>query len=133
MSVTDYDVWIAKNVDNPLGACACVTQEMKAAFPELRRVRGHYLCHTWGLRAHWWMETPSGEVIDPTAGQFPSRGLGEYTELAPDAEEPIGRCMNCGEHSFASKGGTPHACGQNCSTELEAYYGSLLKRPGATE
>ena len=41
--------WIAANVKETLGRCAEATLAMAAAFPELTRVRGHYLCWVWGV------------------------------------------------------------------------------------
>jgi hypothetical protein len=42
---TAYREWIAANVNGTgYGECAEVTEAMAAAFPELRRVPGHYYC-----------------------------------------------------------------------------------------
>ncbi len=44
-----YADWIAANVKESRGRCAEATLAMAAAFPELTRVRGHYLCWVWGV------------------------------------------------------------------------------------
>ena len=58
-----------------------------------RLVRGHYWCPLWDKdEPHWWCVKPDGTIVDPTARQFPSKGLGTYTEFD-------GRiaCSECGE------------------------------------
>lgn len=92
----NYQEWIEENVPDSYGACREVTKDMQKEFPELRRVRGHYYCWVWGKREHWWLE--DGEVIDPTASQFPSKGKGRYEEW--QGLEPTGKCPNCGEYCF---------------------------------
>ncbi len=112
-----YAQWIDANVSaDSTGQCAEVTQAMAVAFPELRRVRGHYFCFVWCCdRAHWWMETAAGEVIDPTAEQFPSKGRGIYREH--EGQEPSGKCPNCGGYVYDS--GT--VCSDVCARSYEAY------------
>ncbi|SRR6266705_316219 len=68
-----YQCWIDDNVGphDTLGMCAAWVRRMGEAFPKLTQVRGHYLCHTWGPREHWWLTTPDGKIVDPTAGQIP--------------------------------------------------------------
>jgi hypothetical protein len=74
-----YIQWIAEHVElDPHGQCKEVTERMASAFPELRRVRGHYVCPVVGPQPHWWMVTPDGTVVDPTRTQFPSQGQGAY-------------------------------------------------------
>lgn len=79
---------------NLLGRCAEATKAMVAAFPELTRVPGHVYGY-WGKRAHWWCETADGQVVDPTASQFPDAFL-EYERWMPGDEVRVGKCMNCG-------------------------------------
>ena len=115
-----YDEWIEQNVPDhtaAYGKCADVTEAMAAAFPELRRVRGHYYCTAWGERSHWWLVTPSGEVVDPTAKQFPSAGHGYYEPWIEGAEEPSGKCPNCGGMVYG--GGT--VCSDDCARAYTAY------------
>lgn len=112
-----YTEWISRHVSSdPTGKCADITLSMAVAFPELRRVRGHYLCLiTRREHPHWWMETSKGQVIDPTASQFPSGGSGTYIEhFGP---EPTGKCPNCGGYVY--DGGT--VCGDVCARQYEAY------------
>lgn len=109
----DYRQWIANHQPtDPRGQCANMTLAMAEAFPELRRVRGHYVCPFDGRRPHWWMVSPSGEIIDPTAEQFASCGLGEYEEYV--GPEPKGHCLNCGALLFEDRGFCNAACAVEC-------------------
>lgn len=113
-----YDAWIVANVPGDgYGRCGEVTLAMLAAFPELTRVRGHYLDPLWGEREHWWLVTPWGEIIDPTAAQFPSRGRGVYTPWPQGQPEPTGICANCGKSVYDS--GT--CCSDECGRAYAAY------------
>jgi hypothetical protein len=108
--------WIAKHVTDPTGRCAEITLAMNEEFPELRRVRGHYFCPILNNeRPHWWLEDSAGEVIDPTAAQFPSLGHGIYEEHS--GPEPTGKCPNCGGYVY--DGGT--VCSDACARSYEAY------------
>lgn len=112
-----YSVWIAANVEGDgYGKCAEVTQAMAAAFPELKRVRGHYYCLIWGERSHWWLVAPDGSIVDPTAAQFPTKGNGEYVEWTEGDEEPTGKCANCGGYVY---GGT--VCSSACYSAMVDY------------
>ncbi len=114
----NYQDWITENVkDDGYGQCREVTEAMVAAFPELTRVRGHYYCWQWGEREHWWLVDPSGEIIDPTERQFPSKGHGEYVPWPEGAPEPTGMCPNCGGYSY--DGNT--CCSDRCSNAYLAY------------
>jgi len=128
-----YEEWIAANVPlEPIlarGKCFGATQKMAAAFPELRRVRGHYLCPSWGRQEHWWCIAPDGTIVDPTGHQFPSATrisggalvvLGVYEPLPDDAEEPIGKCLVCGGYCWASESApSAYACSSECMDQLE--------------
>jgi len=96
-----YQEWIDlyfPTAESAFGKCDVATLAMVAAFPELRRVRGHYECPIWGRRAHWWCVSPKGEIFDPTARQFPSLGLaGEYEEADGGTLVQVGVCMDCGK------------------------------------
>lgn len=117
-AVPRYSEWIASNVTGSgYGQCAEVTLAMAAAFPELRRVRGHYYCFAWGERTHWWLVAPDGRIVDPTAGQFPSAGRGEYVPWVEGAEEPTGKCPECGGYVYG--GGT--MCSDSCARAYERY------------
>jgi hypothetical protein len=114
-----YRAWVAETVTETYGKCKEVTEAMVAAFPELTRVRGHYMCADWGKRAHWWLVDENGEIVDPTADQFPCKGTSEYVPWEEGAEEPTGKCMNCGGYTY----GSSRACSPACAKKLEAYYG----------
>jgi hypothetical protein len=73
------------------GKCKEKAVELAAVKPSLRVVKGHYHCPIWGNQQHWWCEDENGVVVDPTAKQFPSGGIGEYVEFDGYAE-----CSQCG-------------------------------------
>lgn len=112
-----YNQWIEKNVSSTYGTCAEVTEAMADAFPELTRVRGHYHCPIWGERAHWWLKTPDGKIVDPTAAQFPSRGQFTYVEWIDGQEEPTGKCPNCGELCYKGD----FCCSDECEVSYASY------------
>ena len=97
------------------GKCKELAEDAIRNDPTLRLVRGHYYCPIWGKQAHWWAARPNGEIVDPTARQFPSGGIGEYVEWDNTYEcEQCGRAIvdiNTasvdGHHIFCS--GTCHA------------------------
>lgn len=75
------------------GKCKEMSEAAVLADPTLRLVRGHYYCPLWNRdEPHWWCVKPDGTIVDPTARQFPSKGLGIYTEFG-------GRiaCSECGK------------------------------------
>jgi hypothetical protein len=108
----EYAAWIEANVQDPHGRCREVTEQMADAFPELIRVRGHYYCLHWGERQHWWLVMPDGEIVDPTAAQFPSKGDGDYEQWDESRPEPTGICPNCGEFAYDGKTCCSDACGR---------------------
>lgn len=112
-----YTDWIAANVPEAYGKCAAVTLAMLVAFPELKRVRGHYYRYAWGERSHWWLVAPDGSIVDPTADQFPPKGRGEYVPWVDGDPEPTGICANCSGKVF--DGGT--VCSAACHSEYAAY------------
>jgi hypothetical protein len=73
------------------GKCKEMAEALVREDPSLRLVRGYYHCPLWGKQAHWWAEKPDGDIIDPTAEQFPSSGLGDYEEFDGMVE-----CAECG-------------------------------------
>jgi len=128
-----YEDWIIANVPlEPIlarGKCFGTTAMMVNAFPELRRVRGHYLCPSWGRQEHWWCLAPDGTIVDPTGHQFPSCylypgiSLGVYEPLPDDAEAPIGKCMVCGSYCWASEAApSTNACSSECAEELKKEF-----------
>jgi hypothetical protein len=113
----NYQEWIDKNIDEAdmYGNCKEITMEMNKVFPELKLVRGHYYCLSWGEREHWWLVDKDNNIIDPTAKQFPSKGRGEYIEWDKNQEEPIGICLNCGNHVYKDTYfGSSQICSKNC-------------------
>lgn len=128
-----YDAWIAeyrsKHGDG-YGKCEDAVDDMVAAFPELRKVAGHVYCPApWGKRGHFWCETEEGQVVDPTAAQFP--GIFRYEEWQPGSEVYAGHCMDCGVEiwlpllNLAEEPENPHApfCSSTCLTSFCADMG----------
>jgi hypothetical protein len=112
-----YRDWISKNVTETYGYCAEVTEQMAKSFPELRRVRGHYYCTVWGERGHWWLVDEEGNVVDPTADQFPSKGNGVYVEWDDSLPEPSGMCPNCGDYCYDGN----YFCSKHCESSYTAF------------
>jgi hypothetical protein len=130
-----YVAWIAANVEGDgYGKCRDVSENMAAAFPELKQVRGWYDCPLWGARSHWWCRTEDGTIVDPTAAQFPSAGIFNYRELDESNREqlvPAGTCPNCGGAVYvtldkAEEGEIPTVCSERCHGEYLAYCNSGL-------
>lgn len=131
-----YEAWIveyvARNGGFVRGKCAVATEEMVAAFPELRRVAG-FVEVLWPAgvvtEQHWWCLAPSGDVVDPTASQFHAVLSREVLDLNnPDdiARIPTGRCMCCGDDVF--RGDT--FCRKQCEREFCADMGLREVEPG---
>jgi len=117
--MNQYQDWIKINITKSVfGKCKETCEQMLQEFPELQLVRGHYYCSLWGERSHWWLIDTSGNIIDPTSSQFPTKGNGVYIPWGEESEEPIGRCINCGELCFKSKGGSSSICGYECGLEM---------------
>jgi hypothetical protein len=125
----EYAAWIMEHCPDyksAYGMCSGTTVNMVEAFPELRRVRGHYHCPSWGEREHWWCVDERGSVVDPTAHQFPGRApavslpldvaTARYEEFTgDDSELPTGVCMDCGlavynDATFCSSGCEEATC-----------------------
>lgn len=122
-----YETWIAEYAARAklYGQCEPATKEMAAAFPELSIVRGHVIDGRWGKRAHWWLVTPAGEIVDPTAAQFPA--LFEYEPWSPGQEVRVGRCMNCGDDIYLAvdtldiEPPQKCICSEACARAFDAY------------
>lgn len=82
--MTDYEKY--------RGRCKEMSEDLVSRDPSLRLVRGWYHCPMWGKQAHWWTERQDGSIVDPTARQFPSKGIGEYEEYDGNIE-----CEQCGK------------------------------------
>jgi hypothetical protein len=112
----NYQQWIAAHQPtDPRGQCVDATLRMATAFPELRRVRGHYVCPLDGRRSHWWLVTPDGQILDPTVEQFASNGMGEYEPYI--GKEPTGQCLDCGALLFDSE----TFCNATCAMETAKF------------
>jgi|SRR5665647_377034 len=74
------------------GKCKELSEEAIAQDPTLILVRGHYHCPVWGEQPHWWTVKPDGTIFDPSARQFPSKGIGRYIEFDGGLA-----CSNCGK------------------------------------
>lgn len=119
--MSDYGAWIERyQAAHPklLGLCAEATLEMQTAFPELRRVRGHVDINERKPWSHWWLVTPSGEIVDPTARQFPV--ILEYQPWDEARSEPTGKCLNCGDYTFNGA----YLCGEVCEVENQRAFDS---------
>ena len=119
MCLDCYESWTRVNVPNSEAAhrkCKEWAYAMVACFPELRLVRGHYVCPVEGKVPHWWCVTPLECIVDPTAIQFVSLGSGEYIPYDESLPEPTGKCLNCGELRYNDDG----CCGPAC-------HGAVLK------
>lgn len=126
MDDNQYQDWIKKNLDleKAYGNCKEYCDAVKAQFPELILVRGHFRDLLWGEREHWWLKTESGEIIDPTVNQFPAYttmamdvGPDFYEEWDENQEEPTGLCPNCGEYCFEGR----YLCSNRCEVSYRAY------------
>lgn len=75
------------------GKCREMSEALVATDPTLTLVRGHYYCPIWNRdEPHWWCVKPDGTIVDPTAKQFGSKGMGEYTPF-----NGIVECAECGK------------------------------------
>jgi len=76
------------------GKCHEMSEALVKENPNLRLVRGFYYCPLRNRKVqHWWtQDTTTGEIIDPTAAQFPSNGQGTYTEF-----DGMCACDECGK------------------------------------
>lgn len=74
------------------GKCKEMSEALIEADPTLTMVRGWYHCYIWGPQQHWWVKDINGNIIDPSARQFPSKGNGEYEEYDGYID-----CEQCGK------------------------------------
>ena len=98
------------------GKCKEYAEELVRKDPTLQLVRGHYICPIWGAQAHWWCVDLDGKIVDPTARQFPSKGLGEYIPFD-------GRiyCEQCGKETTEEEAhinGNYACCSYSCAMRL---------------
>ena len=75
------------------GKCKELSEQLCLENPSLMLVRGHYYCPMWNTtEPHWWCKDATGKIVDPSARQFPSKGLGIYTEF-----DGFIKCAECGK------------------------------------
>jgi len=127
----EYKEWINKNypdMQSALAKCKEASQKMAKVFPELRVTNGFAHFITCEPRDHWWCVDKEGNIIDPTAHQFPEY-LGspiiEYEEIDEnhDARKfPKARCMNCGEYYYQK----PEMKGQMHNAKCESEFINYL-------
>ena len=118
--MNQYEAWISERYptqQSAYGKCAEATTSMVAAFPELKRVRGHYFCLIWGEREHWWCIAPDETIVDPTRKQFPTQSDTAYTPWVEGTPEPTGRCPNCGDTCYDGR----YCCSERCERDYAAY------------
>lgn len=116
----EYRAWIDfhyPTLESARHSCQAATEKMVKEFTELTRVRG------WvNGRPHWWCKAPDDSIVDPTALQFGDSAL-DYKEFREGIDqEPIGKCMSCGDFCWVShEGATTYACSKECAMELDDY------------
>ena len=80
------------------GKCKEMSEDLIRLNPTLKLVRGHYICPYWGEQPHWWTVDDMGIINDPTARQFPSKGMGHYVPF-----NGIVSCSQCGKEILESE------------------------------
>lgn len=139
--MVEYSFWIVEYTRNldVFNMCSEGIAAMSQAFPELQARRGWVDVPGVGERPHWWLVTPDGVVVDPTARQFTDKpgdtlpngvrraayyggaGILGYREV-DEANPPIGKCMNCGGTCFKNTAPCYYVCSAKCEGELRDYY-----------
>ena len=99
------------------GKCKEFCEDLVVKDPSLKLVRGHYYCPIWNKdEPHWWCTNSVGEIVDPTAKQFPSNGHGIYEEF-----DGFTNCEECGkrinESDMMLQGRYP-VCSTKCACRL---------------
>jgi hypothetical protein len=114
------ELWCAYKGGDVTRTCKEAVALLVALCPELTATRGQVVMlnapdgdtNPW---PHWWAVTASGEIVDPTASQFPSRL--EYRPFDESLGSPTGKCPNCGG---LCRGGR-YLCSDTCEHEYLAY------------
>ena len=113
-----YTIWMKANPKLcDYGKCVEATEAMVRAFPELKRVRGHYYDIAWGERQHWWLIDEDRNIIDPTKEQFPTKGKGHYEPWIEGEEEPTGKCLDCSGYYYGDR----YFCSDECEINYNAH------------
>lgn len=121
-----YKVWItayvASHGGNVRNRCGDAVEHMSAAFPELRTVPGYAIDGNGVQHEHWWCTDTDESVVDPTASQF--KAPITYKPWQPGDVVRVGRCMNCGDHIYASvqrlDGNLRSVCDDDCAAAFAA-------------
>lgn len=101
------------------GKCKEMCEEAVKKDPSLTMVRGHYYDPLWNREEpHWWTVRKDGTIFDPSARQFPTKGMGEYTPFSG-----ICTCVECGkefpEEQLVVMGNGNYTCCSNlCAARL---------------
>ena len=127
----EYERWISENCPGTqAGLCRSKSEAMRKAFPELVLCKGYYSSPVDGMRSHWWLKTPEGEIVDPTVRQFVMGPSGTYEEYNREVHGPlpIGKCMNCGCQVY-EENDPPSSCicSKECQVSFEAYLNSEVE------
>lgn len=102
------------------GKCKEMSEAAAAADQTLTVVRGHYYCPIWNTdEPHWWCVKPDGQIVDPTAKQFPSAGLGVYTPF-----DGVVECDECGKE-MSEEEAQHHGRYAFCSTQCAMRFVGL--------
>lgn len=102
------------------GKCKEMSEALVKENPTLSLVRGYYICTIWGEQQHWWTKDKNGQINDPTAKQFPSKGKGEYIEFSG-----IVTCVECGiemEEETATFDSSYGFCSTKCNARFVGIY-----------
>lgn len=105
----EINKWMLKNIpqdpDSQLAKCTDYVPMVHNKFPFLTVVKGvvfseHNIDNMGGTPKeypHMWLETPSGEIIDPTENQFWLLGELQYRKFPPNASRSY-CCIGCGNY-----------------------------------
>ena len=75
------------------GKCKEACEALVVKNPNMKMVRGHYYDCMWDKsEQHWWCVDENNVIHDPTKDQFPTKGMGEYTEFSGFVD-----CVICGK------------------------------------
>lgn len=107
------------------GKCYQACIKLQEVLPDLRLTKGWYLQPGWDRNScqHWWLTTPNGDIVDPTAYQFLNPNIKElYEEF--DEENTLLNCYVCNkELTYKEAKYNSHGNYVLCSGEC---YGSLV-------
>ena len=103
------------------GKCKEACEALQKVIPELELVRGHYFDCVWNSNeAHWWLVDSDGNIVDPTANQFPTKG--KMTDMYVPFNGIIS-CEQCGkstkeEDAIIMGNGHYAVCSNSCAQKL---------------